>query len=186
MVRLIYSAIMSLDGYIEDRDGKFGWAEPDKEVHRFVNDLDRAAGTYLYGRRMYETMVGWETDPSLAATSPVLRDFAEIWQSAEKVVYSTTLTRPSTARTRIETSFDPDAIRALKAAAVQDVLVGGPGLASHMFTAGLVDELRLFVAQTAVGGGKPALPHGQRLRLELNDECRFASGMVFLDYRVTP
>jgi dihydrofolate reductase len=186
MARLIYSAIMSLDGYIEDEDGKFGWAEPDEEVHRFVNDLEEAAGTYLYGRRMYETMIGWETDPSLAASSPVMREFAEMWQAADKVVYSTTLTRPSTARTRIEPEFDPDGVRRLKAAANHDVLVGGPGLASHMFRAGLVDELHLFAVPTAVGGGKPALPRGQRLRLELIDERRFARGTVFLGYRVTP
>ncbi len=185
MARLIYSTIMSLDGYIEDGDGRFGWAEPDEDVHRFVNDLLRPVGTYLYGRRMYETMAAWETEPALAAASPVTRDFAEIWQAADKVVYSTTLDRPVTARTRIERSFDPDAVRALKASADRDIVVGGSQLAAEAFRAGLVDELQVVIAQAVVGGGKRALPDGVRLGLELVDQRRFPGGMAYLCYRVT-
>jgi dihydrofolate reductase len=183
MASLIYTAIMSLNGYIEDENGNFDWAEPDEEVHRFINDLERSAGTYLYGRRMYETMIGWETDPTLASQSPFMRDFAEIWQAADKIVYSTTLEGLSTARTRIERQFNPDAIRQLKAAARRDVLIGGPGLASHAFEAGLVDQCHIFIAPVIVGGGKQALPSNVLLRLKLEDECRFASGMVFLRYQ---
>jgi dihydrofolate reductase len=184
MARLIYSAIMSLDGYIEDPDGKFDWAAPDEEVHRFINDLERTAGTHLYGRRMYAMMAVWETDPSLAAESPDLRDFAETWQAADKIVYSRTLGAVSTARTRLEREFDPEAIRQLKAAARQDLLIGGPDLATHAFRAGLVDEVHLFLAPCVVGGGKPALPERVRLELELLAERRFGSGMVYLHYRL--
>src|SRR5918993_1635045 len=138
MAKLIYAAIASLDGYIEDEDGMFDWAVPDEEVHAFINDLERPAGTYLYGRRMYEIMVGWETDETLAAQSPLMRDFAQIWQAADKIVYSTTLETVSTARTRIERAFDPDAVRQMKASAERDLTVGGPDLASHAFKAGLV------------------------------------------------
>ncbi len=184
MADLIYSAIMSLDGYIEDADGKFGWAEPDEEVHRFVNDEMRGIGTHLYGRRLYETMAVWETDPVHAAVSPVTRDFAEIWQAADKVVYSTTLDTVATARTRIERAFDPAAVRELKAAAGADLLVGGAELAGHAFRAGLVDEVRLLLAPVTVGGGKPALPRDVRVPLALADERRFAGGAVHLRYRV--
>jgi dihydrofolate reductase len=182
--KLIYTAISSLDGYIEDQAGQFDWAEPDAEVHGFVNDLERAAGTYLYGRRMYETMAGWETDPSLAAVSPLMRDFAAIWQAAEKVVYSRTLQGISTSRTRIERDFHPQAVRQLKSAAPRDLTIGGPELAGHAFRAGLVDECHLFLVPVIVGGGKPALPRGVRLPLELVDERRFGGGTVFLHYRV--
>ena len=182
MAKLIYSAIGSLDGYIEDADGTFGWAEPDEEAHAFVNDLDRDVGTYLYGRRMYETMAAWE-DPSVAEQSPVLRDFAAVWKAAEKVVYSRTLGTASTARTRIERDFDPDAVRRLKKEAERDLSVSGPELAAHAFRAGLVDELHLFLAPVVVGGGKRMLPDGVRLELELVDERRFGSGMVYLAYR---
>ncbi len=140
MARLIYTAISSLDGYVEDREGKFDWAAPDEEVHQFVNDLERPAGTYLYGRRMYETMVFWETAHTLAGQSPATQDFARLWQAADKVVYSTTLETVSTARTRIERAFDPEAARRLKASAVRDLTVGGPELAAQAFRAGLVDE----------------------------------------------
>src|SRR5918995_728220 len=136
MAHLIYSAMISLDGYIEDRDGKFDWAEPDEEVHRFVNDLERSSGTYLYGRRMYETMMVWETDPSLAAESPFMRDYAEIWQAADKIVYSRTLETASTRRTRIEREFDPEAIQRLKEAAEHDISIGGPEIAAHAFRSG--------------------------------------------------
>lgn len=183
MAKLIYSALMSLDGYIEDKDGTFDWAVPDEEVHRFVNDLERAAGTYLYGRRMYETMAGWETDSTLAAESPFMRDFAEIWQAADKIVYSRTLEAVSTAKTRIERDFDPEVIRQLKAASEHDILIGGPDLASHAFKAGLVDQCHLFLAPIVVGGGKRFLPTNVRLELELLEERRFGNGMVFLRYR---
>lgn len=184
MAHLIYSAIASLDGYIEDVDGKFDWAEPDEEVHNYINNLERAAGTYLLGRRMYETMRVWETDPALAAGPPIYRDYAEIWQAADKIVYSKTLEKVSTRKTRIERVFDPEAVRQLKAAAGQDISIGGPELAAHAFRAGLIDECQLFLAPVIVGGGKPALPSHIRLELDLLEERRFHSGMVFLRYKV--
>jgi len=183
MAKLIYTAITSLDGYIEDTDGRFDWAEPDEEVHAFVNDLERPVGTYLYGRRMYEMMAGWETDPDLATQSPFMADFAQIWQAAEKVVYSTTLATVATGRTRIERTFDPDAVRQMKVSASRDLAVGGHDLATHAFTAGLVDECHLFLTPVVVGGGKRSLPDGVRLELELLDERRFGNGTVFLHYR---
>jgi dihydrofolate reductase len=186
MGKLIYSAIASLDGYIADEGGEFDWAVPDKEVHAFINDLERSAGTYLYGRRMYELMVGWETDPSLAEQSQVMRDFAEIWRAADKVVFSRTLEAVSTKRTRIEREFDPDGVRQLKADVERDLLVGGPDLAASAFRAGLVDECQLFVTPILVGGGKPLFPDHVRLGLELTGERRFGNGMVFLRYRAEP
>jgi dihydrofolate reductase len=183
MAKLIYGMIASLDGYVADEDGNFDWAVPDEEVHAFINDLERPVGTYLYGRRMYETMVGWETDPTLAEQSPLMRDFAQIWQAADKIVYSKTLEAVSTARTRIERDFNPEAIREMKALARRDLIVGGPELAAQAFKAGLVDECHLFVAPMVVGGGKRSLPDNVRLRLELLDERRFESGMVYLYYR---
>jgi dihydrofolate reductase len=183
MRKLIYSALTSLDGYTADEDGNFDWAVPDEEVHAFINDLERSAGIYLYGRRMYEVMVGWETDPSLAEHSPLSRDFAEIWQAADKIVYSRTLENVSTARTRIEREFDPDAVRRMKAEAATDMGLGGHELAEHAFKAGLVDECHLFLAPIVVGGGKQSLPSNVRLNLELLDERRFGNGMVFLHYR---
>ncbi len=182
MAKLIYSAITSLDGYVADVDGNFEWAVPDEEVHTFINDLQRPVGTYLYGRRMYETMVGWETDPTLADQSPVMQDFAQIWQAADNIVYSKTLETVSTARTRIERDFDPEAVRQMKALAGRDLIVGGPELAAQAFRAGLVDECHLFVAPMVVGGGKRSLPDNVRLKLELLDERRFDSGMVYLHY----
>jgi dihydrofolate reductase len=183
VAKLIYSAIASLDGYIEDEDGNFDWAEPDEEVHAFVNDLDRPVGTYLYGRRMYEVMVGWETDPTLADQSPLMSDFAEIWQAADKVVYSRTLANVSTARTQIERDFDPEGVRRMKASAGRDLIVGGPELAAHAFKAGLVDECHLFITPIIVGGGKQSLPENVRLELALMDERRFGNGVVYLQYR---
>ena len=183
MARLIYSAISSLDGYIADEDGNFDWAVPDEEVHAFVNDLERPFGTYLYGRRMYEMMVGWETDPTLAEQSPLMRDFAEIWQAADKIVYSGTLAAVSTARTRIERDFDPAAVRQMKASAGRDMVVGGAELAAHAFRAGLIDECHLFLAPIVVGGGKRSLPNDVRLKLELLGERRFGNGMVYLHHR---
>jgi dihydrofolate reductase len=182
MGKLIYTAITSLDGCIEDEDGRFDWAAPDEEVHAFVNDLERGVGTNLYGRRMYETMVGWETDPSLAEQSPVMRDFAAIWQAADKVVYSTTLETVSTARTRIERDFQPDAVRAMKARAERDLSIGGASLAAHAFGAGLVDECHLFLVPVVVGGGKRSLPEGTRVNLELIERGRFGNGTVHLRY----
>ena len=183
MAQLIYSAISSLDGYIEDRDGNFDWAMPDEEVHSFINNLERTAGTYLYGRRMYETMMAWETDPNLAADSALMRDFAEIWQGANKIVYSKTLKTISTRRTQREQTFDPEAIRQLKAAGEHDLLIGGSELAAHAFRAGLIDECHLFLVPILVGGGKSALPDNVRLELELLAERRFRNGTVFLRYR---
>jgi dihydrofolate reductase len=182
--KLIYTAITSLDGYTEDEDGKFGWAEPCEEVHAFVNDLERPVGTHLYGRRMYETMRVWENDPSLAEHSPAMRDYAGIWQAADKIVYSRTLDSVSTAKTRIEREFDVDEVRLLKAAAGRDLAIGGATLASEAFRAGLVDDCHLLLAPVLVGGGKRALPEGVRLDLELVDERSFDNGMVYLHYRV--
>jgi dihydrofolate reductase len=179
MAQLIYSAIASLDGYTEDKDGKFDWAAPDEQVHAFVNELERPVGTYLYGRRMYETMVPWET---MSDPAPVTRDYTEIWQAADKVVYSKTLASAASERTRIERDFDPDAVRQLKAAADRDISVGGPTLAAVAIEAGLVDEVQLFLNPVVVGGGKPALPDGVRLPLELIDERRFDGGVVYVRY----
>ena len=183
MAKLIYSAISSLDGYIEDMEGKFDWAAPDEEVHRFINDLERPAGTYLCGRRMYETMMVWETDPNLAADSPLTRDYAEIWQAANKIVYSKTLAAASTRKTQIERNFNPEAIQQLKKTAQHDIAIGGPELAAHAFRSGLIDECQLFLTPIIVGGGKPSLPSNVRLELELEEERRFGNGMVFLRYR---
>ena len=183
MAKLIYSALTSLDGYVADEDGNFDWAVPDEEVHAYINDLARPLGTYLYGRRMYETMVGWETDPTLAEQSPLMRDFAEIWQAAEKIVYSRTLEEASTKKTRIERDFDPEAVRRMKGSSERDMSVSGPELAAHAFEAGLVDECHLFLAPIVIGGGKRALPERVRVGLELLDERRFGNGMVYLRYR---
>jgi dihydrofolate reductase len=178
---LIYSMIASLDGYTADADGTFDWAAPDEEVLAFINDRERGIGTYLYGRHMYEVMRYWET-ASVQGQSPAFRDFAGIWLAADKVVYSTTLRAASTARTRLETRFDPDAVRALKQHG--DVSVGGPGLAATVIRAGLIDEYRLFVAPVVVGGGLSVFPAGIRAHLALTEERRFSSGAVYLCYRV--
>jgi dihydrofolate reductase len=183
MARLIYTAIMSLDGYVADEHGDFDWAAPDEEVHRFVNDLERPVGTYLYGRRMYEVMAPWETMDTVPDQPPVMIDFARIWQVADKIVYSSTLASVSTARTRIERQFDPEAVRQLKASSATDLAVGGPHLAAQAIRAGLVDEYHLFLTPTVVGAGTQALPGHVRLDLELLDERRFAGGMVFLRYQ---
>jgi dihydrofolate reductase len=183
MAKLIYSAISSLDGYVADEAGNFDWGEPDEEVHAFVNDLQRSAGTYLLGRRMYEVLVAWET-LDLAGHSDAIRDFAEIWRGTDKIVYSRTLSAPSSARTRIERDFDPGAVRRMKAAAASDLLVGGPDLAAQAFRTGLVDECHLILAPVVVGGGTPTLPDRVRIALELRDARRFDGGMVHLGYRV--
>jgi len=180
--RLIYSALASLDGDVADEDGNFDWAAPDEEVHRFVNELERPVGTYLYGRRMYEVMRFWET--AGGADQPAFaRDYAEIWRAADKIVYSKTLESVSSARTRIERDFDPEAVRQLTETAERDLSVGGPGLAAQAIEAGLVDEYQLFVAPAVVGGGTGWLPDHVRLDLELLDEQRFESGFVYLRYR---
>ena len=166
-----------------DADGNFDWAAPDDEVHTFVNDLERPVGTYLYGRRMYEVMVFWENAHTLTDQPPSIRDFAEIWQAADKIVYSTTLQTASSARTRIERSFDPETVRRMKASAERDISVGGPDLAAQAIRAGLVDECNLFLTPIVVGGGTRFLPHNVRLKLELLDEHRFSSGVVHLRYR---
>jgi dihydrofolate reductase len=182
MAKLIYSTIMSLDGYIADERGNFDWAAPDEEVHRFVNDLQRPVGTYLYGRRMYEVMSAWET-MGTPDQPPAILDFARIWQAADKIVYSSTLGTVSSARTRIERQFDPEAVRQLKATTGPDITVGGPHLAAQAIQAGLVDEYHLVLTPTVVGGGNQALPDHVRLDLDLQDERRFTSGVVFLRYR---
>ena len=183
MARLIYSTICSLDGYVADEDGDFEWAAPDEEVHAFVNDLERPVGTHLYGRRMYETMVVWET-MDVAGEPPAMRDYAAIWRAADKVVYSTTLGEAGSTRTRIEAAFDPDAVRRMKDEAVRDISVGGPTLAASALAAGLVDELQLFFVPVLVGGGTSAFPDGLRLRLELLDQRRFANDTAYLRYAV--
>jgi dihydrofolate reductase len=185
MAKLIYSAITSLDGYVADKSGNFEWAAPDAEVHAFVNECERTVGTYLYGRRMYETMVYWETVPTPPDQPPVERDYTEIWRTADKVVYSTTLPADavSSARTRLERTFEPDTIAQMKAAAETDISVGGPNLAGHAISAGLVDEIHLFLTPIVVGGGAAALPDDVRVELELLDDRRFADGTVYLRYR---
>lgn len=185
MGRLIYSTIASLDGYVADEEGRFDWAAPDEEVHTFVNDWERPIGTYLFGRRMYEVMRVWESpDMRSAEQSAPVRDYAQIWRSADKIVYSSTLESVSTRDTRLERTFDPDAVRRLKASAERDLTIGGPTLAAHALRAGLVDECHLFLTPVVVGGGTAALPDGLFLPLELLDERRFGSGVVYLRYRV--
>jgi dihydrofolate reductase len=182
MGKLIYSAIASADGYVEDADGGFDWGAPTEEVHSFVNELERPVATYLYGRRMYETMLYWETAHTLTGQRACAREFTKIWQAADKIVYSKTLKSVSSARTRLEREFDPGAIRRLKSASRHDLTVGGADLAGQAIRAGLVDELRLLLVPATVGGGKPALPEGVRLDLQLLDNRRFADGTVYLRY----
>jgi dihydrofolate reductase len=181
---LIYTAISSLDGYVADEKGGFDWAAPDEEVHAFVNDLERPIGTYLYGRRLYEVMAVWESLPTSPDQLPAVRDYAEIWRAADKIVYSSTLQTVSSERTRIERAFDADAIRALKSASDRDISVGGPTLAGQALASGVVDELRLFLSPVVVGAGTPSLPDHVRVGLELLDERRFGNGVVHLRYQV--
>jgi dihydrofolate reductase len=183
MGKLIYSAITSLDGYVEDAEGNFGWARPDDELHAFVNDLERPIGTHLYGRRMYETMAFWETVATGPGQAAVIRDFAEIWRAADKVVYSRTLERSSSANTRIEREFQAEAVRRMKEAAGRDITIGGAELAGEAIRAGVVDECHLFLVPVLVGAGKRSLPAGVHAELQLLDERRFASGSVHLRYR---
>lgn len=184
MAKLIYSGILSLDGYLADENGDFDWAEPDEEVHTFVNELERGVGTYLYGRRMYDVMSYWDTDEATVGQPGFIQEFAEIWQAADKVVYSTTLGAAYTDRTRIESRFDPDTVREMKSNTEQDLSVGGPNLAVHAIHAGLVDEFHMFVVPVAVGGGLRYLPDAVRINLQLLDERRFGNGTVFLRYRM--
>jgi len=181
--KLLYVANMSVDGFLEDAQGKFDFGRPDEEVHQFINDLIRPAGTYLYGRRMYETMRVWEAEYGGESDPPVARDFASVWRPANKIVYSTSLVEVSTQRTRLERSFDAQGVRQLKAQAERDLTIGGPGIAVHAFRAGLVDEVHLFLWPSIVGGGKPALPRDIRLKLKLIEERRFErSNVVYLRY----
>jgi dihydrofolate reductase len=184
MAKLIYAMIASLDGYVEDERGGFDWAEPDEEVHAFANDLERPIGTHLYGRRMYETMAFWEGEEAIEGQPPQMRDYAEIWRAADKVVFSRTLEASRSERTRIERQFDLEAVRQLKGEAERDLTIGGPELAAGALRAGLVDEVGLFVAPVLVGGGKPAFGSDLRLDLELLEERRFGNGMMLLRYRV--
>jgi dihydrofolate reductase len=184
MANLVYTAICSLDGYVNDRDGGFDWAAPDEEVHAHVNEHERPVGTYLYGRRLYETMAVWETFGLDPAESPVVREYGELWRAADKVVYSRTLPAVGTSRTRLERSFGADAVRAMKDAATRPLSVGGPGLAAEALRAGLVDECNLYVVPEIVGGGTPALPSGLRASLALVEERRFGNGTVYLRYRI--
>lgn len=182
MAKLIYRVITSLDGYVADAQGNFDWAVPDDEVHAFVNDLERTVGTYLCGRRLYEVMKAWEDLPDLPGQPPVIQDYADIWKRADKVVFSSTLGTVDTARTRLSPSFDPDAIRDVKAAATRDVTIGGAHLAAQAIRAGLVDEYGQFLSPIVVGGGTRFLPDDVRVELELLDERRFRNGVVYLRY----
>lgn len=184
MAKLIYVSNVSLDGYIEDEHGSFDWTAPDDGLFAFITDLVRPVGTYLYGRGMYDTMSPWETDPTLAAQSEPMADFANVWQAADKVVYSTTMDAVSTAKTRLEHKFDPASVRDMKASATSDLTVGGSHLAAHALKAGLVDECHLFIRPVLVGGGKPALPSDTRSELELLDDRRLSNGVVYLRYRI--
>jgi dihydrofolate reductase len=185
MAKLVYSTITSLDGYVADENGNIDWAEPDAEVFAFINDLERGFGTYLYGRKLYETMVYWETFDATGDQSPGERDFAAIWLAATKVVYSRTLGEVSSARTRLEREFDPGAVRLMKETSGHDISVGGPDLASQAMAAGLVDEVNLFVTPVMVGGGTPALPAHFRSKLELLQVDRFTGGVVHLHYAIS-
>ena len=185
MAKLIYLINVSLDGFIEDEHGNFAWTEPDDETFAFITDLVRPVGTYLYGRRLYDLMAVWETDPDLAAQSELRADFANVWQAADKVVYSTTLDAVSTAKTRLEHDFDPASVREMKASATSDFTVGGAHLAAQAFKAGLVDECHLFIHPVLLGGGKPALPSGVRVELELLDDRDLRTGVVYLRYRIS-
>lgn len=183
MAKLIYASNVSLDGYIEDQRGAFDWTAPDDEVFAFITDLLRPVGTYLYGRRLYDTMAVWETDPALAAQSDLMGEFANVWQAADKIVYSTTLATVSTPKTRLERHFDPSAVHDLKASATSDLTVGGSNVAAQAFKAGLIDMCALFIWPVVLGGGKPALPTDTRIELELLGERRFNNGVVHVRYR---
>jgi dihydrofolate reductase len=182
MAKLIYAAIASLDGYVADEQGEFGWSMPDEEVHSFVNDLERPVGTHLYGRRMYEVMKVWESDEILAGQPPCMHDYAEIWRAAHKIVYSRSLEEVSTSRTKLERTFDPEAVRQLKETSEREIGIGGSDLAAQAIEADLVDEVHLLLVPTAVGAGKPALPIQRHLQLQLVDHRSFGNGTVYLRY----
>jgi dihydrofolate reductase len=184
MAKLIFTGITSLDGYIADEKGDFDWSAPDEEVHRFVNDLERPVGIYLYGRRLYEVMAYWETADQVPEQPAVMLDYARLWQAADKVVYSTTLTSVASARTRIEPSFDPQAVGAMKQAADRDLSIGGPTLAAHAFRAGLIDEVQVFVSPVMVGAGTRFLPDRVRVTFDLLEQHRFGNGVVYLRYGI--
>jgi dihydrofolate reductase len=184
LAKLLYIANVSLDGYTEDAHGDFQWAAPGDDVFQFITDLLRPIGTHLYGRRMYETMAVWESDPALAAESERMADFANVWQGADKVVYSTTLQAVSTAKTRLEPDFDPASVRDMKRSATSDLTIGGPALSALAFEAGLVDECHLLIYPMLVGNGKPVLPSDARVPLEFLEEHRFGNGVVYLRYRI--
>jgi dihydrofolate reductase len=184
MAKLICTALVSLDGYVNDERGNFDWAEPTSEIHAFVNELERPIGTYLYGRRLYETMLYWETFQAEPG-QPVPADYAKLWRAADKIVYSSTLTAVSSERTRIERAFDPEAVRAMKVTAERDLTIGGPTLAIQAFRAGLVDEVRLFASPVIVGGGMRFFPDQVRVDLQLREERRFGNGVVYLRYLVS-
>lgn len=183
MAKLVYTAITSLDGYIEDDTGRFDWAVPDAEVHGFLNDLEEPVRTHLYGRRMYETMAVWETIGHETGVSAVEAEFADVWRALDKIVFSRTLDAVWTPRTRLEREFDAAAVRRLKETADGDISISGPALAEHAFRAGLVDDVHLFVFPIIVGAGKPGLPRDVRVDLELLHQRRFASGVVHLHHR---
>jgi dihydrofolate reductase len=183
MAKLIYSAITSLDGYVADKDGKFDWSVPDAEVMAFLNEIERPLGTYLYGRGMYEVMAGWETAHLSEDQPPFSEDFAQLWQAASKVVYSRTLDKVTTSKTRLEREFDPDAVRKMKEESDTDLSVGGSEIAGQALKAGVVDEVHLYLSPILVGGGKPSLPDDLRLPLELIEERRFGNGVVYVRYR---
>lgn len=186
MARLLFATLASLDGYIADPEGNFDWAAPGEQVHAFVNDLMRSVGTHLYGRRTYDVMRYWDAPPASEWSPPAVRDFAAIWQAADKVVYSRTLPEVSDRRARIERDFRPEQIRELKEGAVADLAIGGPELAAHAFRAGLVDDCHLFVVPWLVGGGTRAFPEGLREPLRLADQRRFDDGTVYLHYQLHP
>ena len=186
MAKLIYAAIASLDGYVADEQGEFGWSMPDEEVHAFVNDLERPVGTHLYGRRMYEVLKAWESDDLLVGQPPCIHDYAEIWRASDKIVYSRSLEEISTSRTKLERTFDPEAVRRLKESEEREISIGGPELAAQAIEAGLVDEIHLFLAPVAVGAGKPALPMQSHLPLQLRDHRSFGNGTIYLRYDSRP
>lgn len=183
MARLAYTVIGSMDGYVADASGSFDWAAPSEEVHRFVNDLERPVGTHLYGRRLYEVMSVWQDFPGIDDEPEVVKDYARLWQSLDKVVYSTTLADVTTPRTRLERSFDAPQVRAMVDALERDASIGGPTLAAHALRADIVDDVHVFTVPVAVGGGTPIWPSGISLTFDLVDQNRFANGTVHQHYR---
>jgi dihydrofolate reductase len=182
MARLVYAVLASLDGYVADEAGNFDWAAPGEDVHRFINELERSVGTYLFGRRLYEIMAVWQDFPDIEQEPEVIGEYAAIWQSADKIVYSETLAAVTTPKTRLDRSFDPQSVRAMVTDQEQDVSIGGPTLASHALRAGIVDDIHLFIVPHIVGGGTPCWPAGLPLQLDLAEQERFSDGTVYLHY----